>query len=382
MMTQDASSELLSLSIAATSVDGQHIELSFSGALTAKTLSTAWQAYLDAMPQPKNLVVEAQGLQTCDEAGIALLAAIEKEQLHHDRLISFRNLDSRFRHLLEKMLGKRESAGALQLDKHHSNLTLGLGHITVDIVTNLRENIIFIGETLVQACLGLRYPSRLRWKDLWRVAENVGPDALLIIALVGFLMGLISAFQAAIPMKQFGVQLYIANLVGISLVRELGPLMTAVILAGRTASSFSAELGTMKINREIDALSTMGLRPVAFLVTPRIIATTLITPLLNVFLIFFGLIGCYVVMISLGFTLDVYIRQLRQIIHFKDFIGGTIKAFVFGILIAGVGCLHGLKTNMGASAVGQSTTRAVVNCIILIIIVDGIFACLYYALGV
>ena len=158
--------------------------------------------------------------------------------------------------------------------------------------------------------------------------------------------------------------------------------MTAILLAGRTASAFSAEIGTMKINQEVDALNTMGLKPILFLVVPRIVATTVMTPILNVFLIFFGLIGCFVVMSSLGFTWDVYIRQLQQIVDFKGFVGGMFKAFVFGILISSVGCMHGLKTKMGASAVGDSTTRAVVNSIILIIIFDGIFACVYYALGV
>lgn len=357
------------------------LEISLPEALTVESVSNNWKLIRERLNCSKDFIVHAEHLKICDEAGIAFLVALQKKQINSNKKFSIVHLTPAFQDQINQILGKGEP-GTQQLGNHHFNLALGVGHAAVNVLESVRENIIFIGASISQTMVGLLHPSRLRWKDFWRVAENVGPDALLIIALIGFLIGLITAFQAAIPMRQFGVEIYIANLVGISLVREMGPLMTAVILAGRTASSFSAEIGTMKINQEIDALKTMGLKPVFFLVVPRILATTCMTPLLNIFLIFFGLVGCFVVMQSLGFSLDVYIRQLQQIIHMKDFIGGMIKAFVFGILIAGVGCLHGLKTNMGASAVGYSTTRAVVSCIILIIVVDGIFACLYYVLGV
>jgi phospholipid/cholesterol/gamma-HCH transport system permease protein len=162
----------------------------------------------------------------------------------------------------------------------------------------------------------------------------------------------------------------------------MGPLLTAVLIAGRTASSFAAEIGTMKINEEISALNTMGLDPVRFLVVPRILATMTVTVMLETFMILFGLIGCYVVMSTLGYTLHAVLNQLQQAIDIEDCLGGMVKVFVFGIVIAGVGCLHGLKTRFGAQAVGRSTTQAVVSSLIMLVIVDGIFAVIYYILGI
>ena len=254
--------------------------------------------------------------------------------------------------------------------------------MAIKLLNNIRDNITFVGEITYHFFSILRNPKTLRWKDFWKMIEEVGPNALIITVLIGFLVGLITAFQSTIPLTRFGAQIYVANLVGISLVRELGPLMTAIILAGRTASSFAAEIGTMKINQEIDALNTMGLNPIRFLVVPRVIATFLMTPLLNMFLIFFGVVGCGIVMHQLGFNTDLYLNQLHLAIRITDWVGGTIKASVFGLLIATIGCLHGLKTRVGPAAVGSATTMAVVDSIIMLVIVDGIFACVYYALGV
>ena len=187
-------------------------------------------------------------------------------------------------------------------------------------------------------------------------------------------MGLIMAFQAAIPLRQFGAELFVANLIGLSMLRELGPLMTAIILAGRSGSAFAAELGTMKVREEIDALKTMGLDPVRFLVVSRVVAAVFMTPLLTIFADLLGLIGGSVVMLSLGFPLITYFHQVQYAVTYGSLVGGLVKAFVFGILVAGIGCLRGLQTQTGATAVGESTTRAVVSGIILITITDGIFS--------
>jgi phospholipid/cholesterol/gamma-HCH transport system permease protein len=252
----------------------------------------------------------------------------------------------------------------------------------VGVLNNIRENIILIGMLSVHLLQTLLHPKSVRWQDFMKTMEDIGPNALPLIVLIGFLVGLITAFQAAIPLGRFGAQIYIADLVGLTLVKEMAPLMTAVLLAGRTASAYAAEIGSMKINQEIDALTTMGLDPVKFLTIPRILAATIMTPILSLFLLFFGLVGCGVVMQSLGYNYDIYIHQLESAIQLKDFLGGFIKTFVFGIVIAGIGCLHGLKTRFGASAVGYSTTQAVVSSIIMIVIIDGIFACVYYVLGI
>jgi len=200
--------------------------------------------------------------------------------------------------------------------------------------------------------------------------------------LLGFLIGLILAFQSAIAMRKFGAEIFVADLVVLSLFRELGPLLTAFVLAARSGSAFAAELGTMKVNEEIDALTTMGLDPVRFLVLPRVLAAVFVTPLLTMFNNLFGLIGCGLVMISIGFAPITFLNQIQQAANLTDLFSGLIKTFVFGSLIASIGCLRGLQTGTGASAVGDSATRAVVTSIIAIVVADGLFAVIYYFLGI
>jgi len=190
------------------------------------------------------------------------------------------------------------------------------------------------------------------------------------------------SFQSAIPMQRFGAEIFVANLVSMSLFRELGPLMTAVIIAGRTASSFAAEIGTMKVSEEIDAIKTMGLSPLEFLVIPRLIAAIIISPMLTTFFNLAGLIGSAVVMMSFQYPFITFVNQVLSAVKNLDMLGGLFKATVFGSVIAAIGCYHGLNTSTGASSVGEATTRSVVNGIISIAILDGIFSVLFYYLGI
>jgi phospholipid/cholesterol/gamma-HCH transport system permease protein len=183
-------------------------------------------------------------------------------------------------------------------------------------------------------------------------------------------------------MKTFGAEIYVADLVVLSIFRELGPLLTAFVLASRSGSAFAAEIGTMKVNEEIDALTTMGIDRVQFLVIPRVLAAVFVMPLLTMFNNLFGLIGCGLVMISLGFAPITFLNQIQQAASLTDLFSGLVKTFVFGALIAGIGCLRGLQTGTGASAVGESATRAVVSSLVAIVVADGIFAVVYYIVGI
>jgi phospholipid/cholesterol/gamma-HCH transport system permease protein len=213
-------------------------------------------------------------------------------------------------------------------------------------------------------------------------AERAGIGAVPIIALVGFLLGLILTFQSAIPMRQFGAQIFVADLLGISMLRELGPLMAAILLTARSGSAFAAELGTMKTKEEIDALTTMGLEPVQFLVVPRVLAAVAVVPALIMIMNLFGLIGGAVVFSSLGFPLVTFVNRIIEFVSMGDFLGGIFKGMVFGIVVAGVGCMRGLQASSGAGAVGESTTSSVVSGIVLIAFLDGIFAVVFYVLGI
>lgn len=257
-----------------------------------------------------------------------------------------------------------------------------LGHAAVNLVRDTRDFFSFVGEFVTTSVQALLRPGNVRWKDVLLHVENVGGKAVFIIALMGFLVGLIISFQSALILRMFGAEIFIAQLLGLTMVRELGPLVTAIILAGRSGSAFAAEIGTMKTNEEINALQTMGLNPIRFLVLPKMLATMLVTPFLCMFFLFFSFIGGALVMLSLDFTLTAYLNHLRISIGMIDFLGGMFKVLVFSLLVAWIGCVRGLQTGFGARAVGRSTTSAVVSAIVLIILADGIFAVVYYVLGI
>ncbi len=247
---------------------------------------------------------------------------------------------------------------------------------------DIRAQIEFIGELTSALWFALRHPASVRWKDVWRICERVGADALPIVALISFLLGMILAFQSAVPMKRFGAEIFVADLIGLAMLRELGPLMTAILLAGRSGAAFAAEIGTMRVNQEVDALTTMGLNPVRFLVTPRVIAAVLMTPLLTLFSDLVGLLGGALTMQSFSIPYVTFLKEVDTAVNMTDFLAGFVKSFVFALLVAGIGCLRGLQTSAGASAVGDSATRAVVSGIILLVVVDGVFAVAYYMLNI
>ncbi len=188
---------------------------------------------------------------------------------------------------------------------------------------------------------------------------------------------MIIAFESAQPLAQFGAQIYVVNMIGLVMVRELGPLLAAVLLAGRSGSAFAAEIGTMKVNEELDALQTLGLDPIRFLVIQRITAAILLTPLLTFYASFLGVVGGVLVALGLGFPLSLIFHQLTSAVHLSDVALGAAKGVVFGAIVSAVGCLRGLQTREGPSAVGVSTTRAVVTSIVLIVIADAIFSILF-----
>jgi len=358
------------------------LKLIIAGRLDAETTGTIWRRAVSAVQGANvpNVAVQASGIEYCDGIGIALLVQLRELQTRKAGNFEIAGLRAQFADLLN------DSGSNFPLETKgippREGIAEELGHNTVEIWRDIQSLISFIGELSVGLARALFRPRTVRWRDALTIAEAAGVNALPIVALVSFLMGLIMAFQAAIPLRQFGAQLYIANLIGLSMLRELGPLMTAVILAGRSGSAFAAELGTMKVREEIDALKTMGLDSVRFLIVTRVIAAVCMTPLLTVFADLMGLIGGFVVMRSLGFPLVTYYHQVQYAVSYGSLIGGLVKSFVFGILVAAIGCLRGLQTGTGATAVGQSTTSAVVSGIILITITDGIFALVYYYLGV
>jgi phospholipid/cholesterol/gamma-HCH transport system permease protein len=356
--------------------------LSIVGALDTASTGQAWRQAVRLVNQhrPARLIVDASRLTYCDGAGAALLLELRRHQQGRRQTYEIQSLDPAYQALLD-LYDRWEMQRPESLAPAESPVAQ-IGRATMAVWNDVVVLIAFVGQLSLALIQAVRRPSVVRWKDAVLTAELAGVNALPIICLLGFLLGLIMAFQSAIPMRQFGADIYVANLIGLSMLRELGPLLTAIILAGRSGSAFAAELGTMKVSEEIDALTTMGLEPVGFLVVPRVIAAVAMTPLLSVFAGLLGLIGGAVVMLSLGFPLVTYIIQIKSAVTVGDLLGGLGKTFVFGIVVAAIGCLRGLQTKSGAGAVGESTTRAVVSGLVLITIVDGVFAIIFYCLGI
>jgi len=360
--------------------DGERV-LALSGRLVAETIPEVWRRALAALKDAggRGVVVDAAGVNYCDGAGIALIVDLLRHP--REKPVTVANLAPAYAALL-KQYNPATLDHDLDPEPARRPAIEEVGVITSGVLRDMRTQIEFLGHTTAALARAVRHPTSVRWRDVGVVCERVGADALPIVALISFLFGLILSFQSAVPMKQYGAEVFVADLIGLGMVREMGVLLTAILLAGRTGAAFAAEIGTMRVNEEINALTTMGLDPVEFLVTTRVIATVLMTPLLSIFAMLIGMLGGAFTMQSFGIPFVTFVKEVESAVSFADFMSGWVKSFVFALAIAGIGCLRGLQTSAGASAVGDSATRAVVSGLVLIVVIDGVFAVLYYVLDI
>lgn len=263
-----------------------------------------------------------------------------------------------------------------------SGLVLQLGQATADICQSLVDQLSFLGEVTQSFVHAICHPRNFRFRDMFLCFERAGMDALPITLLIGFLLGLILAFMSAASLRQFGVEIFVADLIAIGLFRELGPIITAIILAGRSGSAFAAEIGTMKVNEELDALTTFGLSPVQFLALPRIIAAAGVMPILTIFSIIAGLIGGCLVLMPMGVPPVTYWNHVISSTSLQSVLFGLGKSIVFGLLVGLIGCSFGVRTGRTADAVGRAATASVVGSLVFITFFDGIFAVFSYLVGI
>jgi phospholipid/cholesterol/gamma-HCH transport system permease protein len=258
-----------------------------------------------------------------------------------------------------------------------------LGNIALRFYKDFQALIVFIGELAVSIFASIGGKTHFRPVDLWLNIRDCGPSALPIITLISVLIGLILAFVGAVQLTLFGAEIYIADLVGLGMSRDMGGLMAAIIMTGRTSATFAAELGSMQVNSEIDALKTMGFEPMTFLVLPRMLALVLMLPLLCLYADFMGIAGGALVTVSF-FDMSVvqYLDRTAAAVHIKDISMGVVKCSVYGILIAISGCLRGMQCGRSASAVGEATTSAVVTGIVFIVTADALMTLICNRLGI
>ena len=267
-------------------------------------------------------------------------------------------------------------------DKPPKNFFEKAGEVIIEAERDFRDMTLFIGRFALSMLWSLRHPKKIKWGEVAYLSQRARVEALPIVGLLSLLIGLVTAFSSAVQLRQFGANIFIADLVGIGMTREMGPLITAILLTGRSGSAFAAEIGTMKISDEIDALTVMGIKPHRYLVMPRLLAVMLVMPFLTLFSDVAGIFGGMLISIaSLNLTPTAFMNQLGQAIGMWDVFSGVMKAFVFGILVAGVGCYRGLETQGGALSVGKSTTSSVVSGIFLIVAADSAFAIIFHYLG-
>jgi phospholipid/cholesterol/gamma-HCH transport system permease protein len=357
------------------------LSISIEGSLNIATVQSAWMQTIAPIrkARPKSIVIDMAKLASCDGAGLGLLGQVRLEIAAWNGQLRLENLGSDLAALVE-MAALADPAAPQLRRAPKTSFVNGAGDSAASVLSEILAIIAFLGEVSAAAGWLLIHPRQFRFSEMLRVADRVGSNALPVILLLGFLIGTILAFQAATPLGRFGLVDMIPTIVCISVVRELGPLLATLLVAGRTGSAFAAELGTMTVTEEISALKSMGIDPVRFLVVPRVLATIAMAPLLAIFSSVMGIIGGYAVMTNFGFSFASYIAQVRQAVTYKDLVGGEVKTLVFGMIVGGIGCLRGLRTASGPGAVGESATRAVVTSIVLIIVADGIFGFVFYCL--
>ncbi len=309
---------------------------------------------------------------------VELLAAAGRHHLDVDR----GGLPQGVQRLLALVEAVPEKADARH-DAGRVGMFTAIGRRVIDSADSARAVLGFIGEATLAFGKLLAFRARYRTSDLLLLVQQAGAEALPIVTLISFLVGLILAFVGAVQLQQFGATIYVANLVGIATVREMGAMMTAIVMAGRTGAAYAAQLGSMKATQELDALTTMGISPLEFLVLPRMIALFLMMPLLCLYSDLLGILGGATVSVGLlGLSPIRYYQQTVSAISLGDLVGGVFKASVYGVLIALAGCLRGIQAGKSSAAVGEATTSAVVTSIVWIITACGIFAVLFYLLGI
>jgi len=325
---------------------------------------------------------DARELAGWDSALVTFLAQLLERCQQRGITVDQSGLPAGVQRLLALAAAVPEKQGA-RATASRPSLLVRVGAATLAAATEARAFLAFLGEAVLS--IGRFFTGRARYRrvDLLLELQEAGARALPIVTLISFLIGLIMAFVGALSLQQFGAGIYVANMVAVAMAREMGAMMTAIIMAGRTGSAYAAQLGTMNVSQEIDALATMGISPMDFLVLPRMLALSIMMPLLCIYSDFIGIVGGAVVATGmLDLSVTQYWEQTKGAITVTDFTTGVGKSVVFGVLVALSGCLEGIRAGRSASAVGDAATTAVVSAIVYIIVADGIFAVIFHVLGI
>lgn len=354
---------------------GGNVKVTLRGLLDARTTAACWRDLEEKLHgrHVTSLDIDASQLTFGGSIGVALVSHLNAGGMTPGAKTSLHGVKKEIREMAD-MIATAQLPAPPPRASLPARFFEKTGAITKSFLRDLKDHVAFLGGLIAALPVALLEPKRMRWREIRRVMEKAGADALPVVSLFSFLVGLVLALEAADPLRKLGAQLFIADMLGFASVRDTGPLVTAVMLAGRAGSGFAAELGTMKVNEELDALTTMGLNPMQFLVLQRIIAALLLTPLLTLYSMVTSIIGGMMVMRSMGLPPMMIYQEIIGRVELHDLAVGLEKSVVFGFIIGSIGCLRGLQTQEGPRSVGLSATRSVVAAMMLVILANTIFS--------
>ena len=359
--------------------EGDTLQIELSGTWKITEDRPVWSS-IASKPEPRRVQITLARLESWDSSLLLFLFEAQKWCVTNKATLDAAELPPKMRKLLGQIIAAHGKD--VPVDRFENPISL-IGLAVFDVWSKIKQISHFVGECTLATIRLAKNPIRFRWRDCIGEMQQCGAMALPIVGLIGLLVGLTLAYTAAVLLREFGADIYVANFVGLVMVREMGPMMTGIILAGRTGAAFAATLGNMKAGEEIDAFETFGIRSVDFLVMPRILAVTLMTPLLTLYANMLGIVGGLLVASGvLSIPPAAYWVQMQTAIDISDLCSGVIKSVTFGGIIGLSGCLRGLQSERSAIGVGRATTSAVVTAILLLIVADAIFAVLFNMLGI
>jgi len=359
-------------------------ELALSGSWTVRGIGRI-DAELDALAMPSGsvMVIDASHIEAFDSAGAWIVHKLLRRLRGASGLAEIRDLRPDFVRLLDVVgqeIAHQASTRPADVVKPLTKLE-GLGHSTAAALEQGVALLAFVGEASIALGGWIAHPARIRWRPILYNIRSAGFDALPIVGLLSFLLGVVVAYQGADQLRQYGANIFVADLVGLSMLREFAPLITAIIVAGRSGSAYAAQIGSMAVSEEIDAMRTIGIAPLEMLVLPKVIALFIALPLLTVFADVLGVFGGMIMArVQLAVSYTEFLDRFVKTVSITAYLIGIAKAPVFAAVIVTVGCFQGFRTQGGADSVGLQTTRSVVQSIFLVIVADALFSVAFSAL--
>ena len=357
---------------------GREVQLGLSGRIALDNVYGLWQELQKQLDEmiPAKLEVDLAQVEYLDSSGALALILLEKEAKNRNITLSFANASES----AQRIMGLIDPA-TLDLpplrQEEELNFFEHLGQAALGVVDEAYQLLSFFGKLTVSLIFLLFRPRMVRWGEVLVYMQRTGVEAFPILGMMSLLMGLVIAFMSSFTLQQFGAIIYVAALVGAGFARALGALLTGILVAGRSGSAFAAEIGTMQVNEEVDALEVMGFEPIQFLAVPKVLATMLVMPILTLYSIFFGVLGGFLVGVTvLDISIYSYINQTQNALVVFDIFYSLIEAVIYGMIIAAIGCQRGFQVRGGAEEVGTATTSAVVAGLFLILVAAAIFSIL------